>query len=181
MLNVPVGHHLDSLTYVLGDFASINSTAANMYPEAVLVDDTLNPIPGKALVPQTAPDYITFSGTLRSGALSTNTWQGGALTSKGRREFTWTIVGERGTLEILSDNAYFWIYAAELFLDGQKVELDGPSEDVLTSVGRAWSAFASTRRGEPEGTFATIDDAVKNHELLDAIQRSAKEGRTLHL
>ena len=47
--------------------------------------------------------------------------------------------------------------------------------DPLGNVGRAW------KEGASGGNAATIDDALRVHRILDAIKRSAEEGKTIRL
>jgi hypothetical protein len=46
---------------------------------------------------------------------------------------------------------------------------------MVENLTSAWAEFA---KGETE-KYATIDDAVKNQKLLDAIERSIEENKTI--
>jgi predicted dehydrogenase len=61
-------------------------------------------------------------------------------------------------------------------LNGELVEVQnapGPA-DILAS---AWMEYA---KGE-NGNYTTMGDAVRIHRLIDAIKRSAKEGKMIQL
>jgi len=78
-----------------------------------------------------------------------------------------------------ANGAFPSAFEPELYLNGKKIALEslpGSPGTLIDSVTTAWKEFA-----EGKGSYATIDDAVKNHELLDAIELSAKEGRRVML
>ena len=64
-----------------------------------------------------------------------------------------------------------------VYLNGEKVEIAGVEGGAIEILGAAWEAYA----GGEEAQYATIDDAVKNHRILDAVQRSLSEGKTTTL
>lgn len=177
MLSIGMGHQLDTLTHLLGDFSSVSATTTLHYPVATLLDSE-NKATDKT-TSATAPDQVAFTGLLKSGAISTVVWRGGIASTKGRRQFLWEIDGENGSIRIESDAAgaaFIHIRNPKLYLNGELVDVQqtsGPGDNIAA----AWTEFA---KGD-EGIYATMDDAVRNHRLLDAITRSAKEGRVVKL
>src|SRR5213594_2696000 len=137
---------------------------------------------------KTAPDQIAVIGTLTSGAtVSIHVREDVA----GGTGFLWEINGTDGTLRITADEAQPQIFP--LTVAGAKgrndpAELAVPAALVqrwpaLTSmegapgynVGRAYAAFAADI---DNGTHTVPDfaDAVRRHELIAAIERSAASG-----
>jgi len=177
-LHVPIGHHLDMFTYVLGDFASVSATDFTMYPTGTFVNADGQPT-GKTMQSET-PDHFAITGLLKTGILVNLFWRDGYSSGPetGRRQFVWEIDGEEGSIRMEGSGlhgAFPGMQEPELFLNGKKVEFE--AGNVFQSVTLAWKEFAKGEKGD----YATIHDAVKHHELLDAIELSAKEGRRIHL
>ncbi|KAF9560370.1 hypothetical protein CPC08DRAFT_636705, partial [Agrocybe pediades] len=148
------------------------------YPVATFVDDDRKPTGETA--PSEIPDHFAISGFLKSGTLVNIFWRAGYKIGEetGRRQYVWEIDGEEGTIRLESNarlGALPTINEPDLYLNGKKVELEVPGSNILSIV-NAWSEFA-----DGGGSYATIDDAVKHHELLDAIELSAAEGRRVTL
>ncbi|KAJ3497494.1 hypothetical protein NLJ89_g10342 [Agrocybe chaxingu] len=179
-LDVPIGHQLDTFTYLLGDFTSLTAIDATLYPTGTLVDDDGKPT-GKTF-PSETPDHFVISGVLSSGLVANLFYRGGYASGPetGRRQYVWEIDGEDGTIRLESDylyGAFTNIFEPKLYLNGKEVAVEGAGPvGSLDSVTTAWREFA-----EGHGKFATIEDALKNRRLLDAIERSAKEGKRVSL
>jgi len=177
VLEIAVGHQLGMVTYLLGDFASVSATAAIHYPTATIIDSEHKPT-GKT-VTASAPDQIAFTGMFKSGAVSSMSWRGGLKSTPGRKQFIWEIDGEEGSIRLESDSvgaAFMHIRDPDVYLNGELVEVQkapGPA-DILAA---AWMEYA---KGD-QGNYTTIEDAVRIHRVLDAINRSAKEGKTIQL
>ncbi|KAI0922397.1 hypothetical protein AcV7_005941 [Taiwanofungus camphoratus] len=177
MLDVAVGHFLDSFTLVLGSFASVSAVVDNQYPTAELVDATGNPI-GQT-IEQTGANQVAVAGTLNSGAVVSLHWRGGLESKPGKTgtPFIWVIDGEKGSIRLESDDAagsFIHIRDPTMYLNGEQVNVE---EDGMTNPERAWFEFAKG----PEGSYATLEDAVRNKTLLEAIKRSALEGKKVVL
>lgn len=167
---------MDAFTYLLGPFASINATTETLYKTATIYEDGK---PTNKTVPITSADHVAFTGLLKSGAFTSATWRGGMASTPGRRQLLWEIDGEEGSLRLESNAVgagLINIRDPQLYLNGELVEVQNTTgaSDNLTS---AWAEFA---KGD-EGHYATLEDAVRNHRLLDAIKRSAKEGKRVDL
>lgn len=87
----------------------------------------------------------------------------------------WEIEGDEGVLRIESAAPFPSIIESELYLNGTQVDLDAQA-GVQYTLGAAWKDFA-----EHGCHHATIEDAVKNHRLIEAIETSAREGKRVEL
>ncbi|KJA15126.1 hypothetical protein HYPSUDRAFT_208120 [Hypholoma sublateritium FD-334 SS-4] len=174
-LSISIGHQLDPLTFILGEFSTVNATATTIYPTATVVSDDGKPT-GQTLAATTA-DHYAISGLLKSGALASITWRTGYKNTPGRRHLLWEIDGEEGSIRVESDHSVFMnISSPTVYLNGEKVDIAGVETGVLGILGAAWDAYA-----DGDQSYATIDDAVKNHRILDAVNRSLAQGRTIVL
>ena len=181
LLTVAFGHSLDTLNHVLGEFADLSAVSANRRP-LMTAEQT------RQQIVKTAVDQIAVIGTLTSGAtLSIHLREAVA----GGTGFLWEINGSDGTLRITADAALPEILpltVAGARGGGEPAELAIPAAltqkwPPLTSlegapgfnVGRAYAAFASDIEN---GTHTVPDfaDAVRRHEVIVAIQRSAASG-----
>ena len=186
VLTISVGHSLDILNYVLGEFTSL-SAVSNLRRPRVTIEETGEPIV------KTAADQIAVIGTLTSGATASVHVREAVAGGTG---FLWEINGTDGTLRITADAAYPEIYPMDVagaHGRGEPGKLAVPASltrkwPALTSlegapafnVGRAYSAFAADIEN---GTHTVPDfgDAVRRHEVLAAIERSAASGERVKL
>src|SRR6266852_3638078 len=180
-LTIAVGHSLDTLSYVLGEFADLSAVSELRRP-LITIEET-----GEQIV-KTAADQIAVIGTLTSGATASIHVREAVAGGTG---FLWEINGTGGTLRITADAAYPEIYpltVAGAHGQDQPAELAVPAAlaqkwPALTSlegtpaynVGRAYAAFAADI---DNGTHTVPDfaDAVARHEVIAAIERSAASG-----
>jgi predicted dehydrogenase len=179
MLHITMGHQLDTLTYLLWDFACVSATTALHYSNPTIIGAD-----GKSTdktFPAETPDQVAFTGILKSGAISSIIWRGGYSSTKGREQLVWTIDGEEGSISMKSDDlagAFVNIRDSKVYLNGELVALEaGSSGGLINNLTNAWSEYA---KGE-SGKYATMEDPVRNHRLIDAIERSAMEGRRIVL
>src|SRR5713101_7263501 len=178
LLTIALGHSLDTLNYVLGEFADLWAVSDVRRP-LISIEET-----GEQIV-KTAADQIAVIGTLTSGAtVSVHIREAVA----GGTGFLWEINGTDGTLRISADAAFPEIYpltVAGAQGRSEPAELTVPAAlaqkwPALTSlqgapafnVGRAYAAFAADI---DHGTHTVPDfaDAVRRHEVIAAIERSA--------
>ena len=182
LLTVPVGHSLDLLNYVLGEFADL-SAVSDLRRPLITIQET-----GEQIV-KTAADQIAVIGTLSSGATASVHIREAVAGGSG---FLWEINGTDGTLRITADAAVpgiFPLTVAGAQGRNQLAELAVPTAltqkwPTLTSlegapafnVGRVYAAFAADIAS---GTHTVPDfaDAVRRHELIAAIERSAASGK----
>src|SRR6266446_4231224 len=90
LLTIPVGHSLDTLSYVLGEFAEL-SAASDLRRPVISIEET-----GEQIV-KTAADQIAVIGTLASGATASVHIREGVAGGTG---FLWEINGTDGTLRV---------------------------------------------------------------------------------
>src|SRR5438552_7654402 len=182
VLTIAVGHSLDILNYVLGEFADLSAVSALRRP-LITIEET-----GEQIV-KTAPDQIAVIGTLTSGAAVTIHVREGVAGGTG---FLWEINGTDGTLRITADAPLPGIFPvtvagargrnepAELAVPAALTEkwpaLSGLLGAPAFNVGRVYAAFAADI---DNGTRTVPDfaDAVGRHEVIAAIERSAASGK----
>src|SRR5436853_254456 len=182
VLTIAVGHSLDVLNHVLGEFAHL-SAVSDLRRPVITIEET-----GEQIA-KTAPDQIVVIGTLTSGAIASVHVREAVAGGTG---FLWEINGTDGTLRITADAAYPEIYpltVAGSHGRNEPVELAIPAAltqkwPALTSlegapaynVGRAYAAFAADIEN---GTHTVPDfaDAVRRHEVIAAVERSAASGK----
>src|SRR3989449_5743067 len=100
VLTIAVGHSLDILSYVLGEFGEL-SAIADLRRPLITIEAT-----GEQIV-KTAADQIAVIGTLLSGATASIHIREAVAGGTG---FLWEINGTDGTLRITADAAYPEIY-----------------------------------------------------------------------
>jgi predicted dehydrogenase len=184
LLTVAVGHSLDTLNHVLGEFADVSAVSAIRRP-------VITAEKSRERMTKTAPDQIAVIGTLTSGATASIHVREAVAGGTG---FLWEINGTVGTLRITADFSLPEIF--QLSLAGAR----GPGEPVplaipmalierwptlaglasgpAFNVGRAYAAFAADL-DNGTNTVPDFADAVRRHELLAAIERSAASGSRL--
>ena len=185
LLTIAVGHSLDTLSYVLGEFAEL-SAVADLRRPLITLEET-----GQQIV-KTAADQIAVIGTLTFGATASIHLREAVAGGTG---FLWEINGTKGTLRITADAAQPQIYP--LTVTGahgrnEPTQLAAPAALVhkwpaLTSlegtpaynVGRAYAAFAADI---DNGTHTVPDfvDAVRRHQVIAAIESSASTGKRVN-
>src|SRR5437763_4771252 len=181
LLTVAVGHSLDTLTHVLGEFADLSAVSAIRRP-LITIEGT-----GDQIV-KTAVDQIAVIGTLTSGAIASIHIREAV---DGRTGFLWEINGADGTLRITADAAVPGIFPMTVAgAQGRNEPADLAVPTALTqkwpmlaslegapafNVGRAYAAFA-TDIANGTHTVPDFADAVRRHEVIAAIERSAASG-----
>ena len=93
LLTIAVGHSLDTLNYVLGEFADL-SAVSDLRRPLIKIEET-----GEEVV-KTAADQIAVIGTLTSGATASVHVREAVAGGTG---FLWEINGTDGTLRITAD------------------------------------------------------------------------------
>jgi len=186
LLTVPFGHSLDILNYMLGEFADLSAVSDVRRP-LITIEET-----GEHIV-KTAADQIAVIGTLTSGATASIHIREAVAGGTG---FLWEINGTDGTLRITADAALpeiFPLTVAGAQGRNEPAELAVPPAltqkwPTLTSlegapafnVARAYAAFAADI---DHGTHTVPDfaDAVRRHEVIAAIERSAASGQRVQV
>ena len=186
LLTIAIGHSLDTLNYVLGEFAEL-SAVSDLRRPLITIEET-----GEQIM-KTAADQIALIGTLTSGATATIHIREAVAGGTG---FLWEINGTNGTLRITADAAQPQIYpltVAGAHGPNEPAELAAPAAltqkwPALTSlegtpaynVGRAYAAFAADIDNQTH-TVPDFADAVGRHEVIAAIERSAASGERVKL
>lgn len=180
MLSIAIMHTVDAMMYMLGDIKHVSAETAVRIPETTIQEtgETVN---------KTTPDQVAFFGTLESGAMMSVHYHGGV--SRGEN-LQWTIRGSEGELVLTSNHGQAQM-ADNLKVYGatgdetELRELKVPEEYFESSfqipeghyhnVGQVYLQFAKDLR---DGTHLTSDftDAIKNHKLLDAIEKADASG-----
>jgi len=181
LITISLGHSLDMLTFVLGEFVALSAMSDLRRPR-ITIEET-----GEQIV-KTAADQIALIGTLTCGATASIHIREAVAGGTG---FMWEINGTDGTLRITGAAAVPEIVpltVAGARGQNEPTELDVPAaltqkSRALTSlegapaynVGRTYAAFAADIEN---GTHTVPDfaDAVRRHEVIDAIERSAVSG-----
>jgi len=181
VLTIAVGHSLDTLNHVLGEFADL-SAVSDLRRPLITIKET-----GEQIV-KTAADQIAVIGTLSSGATASIHIREAVAGGTG---FLWEINGTDGTLRITGDAAYPEIYpltvwgahgrnepaklAVPVALTQEWPALSSLEGTPAYNVGRAYAAFAADI---DNGTHTVPDfaDAVRRHEIIAAIERAAASG-----
>jgi predicted dehydrogenase len=181
LLTIAVGHSLDILNHVLGEFVDL-SAVSELRRTRITIEET-----GKQVL-KSAPDQIAVIGTLTSGATASMHIREAVAGGIG---FLWEINGADGTLRISADAAYPEIYpltvagaqgrnepaalAVPPTLTNKWPTLAGLDRTPASNVGRAYAAFAADIEN---GTHTVPDfaDAVRRHEVIAAVERAAESG-----
>ena len=182
LLTVPVGHSLDILNYVLGEFADL-SAVADVRRSLITIEET-----GEQIV-KTAADQVAVIGTLASGATASVHIREAVAGGTG---FLWEINGTDGTLRITADAALPEIFP--LTVAGAQGRNEPAELAIPTALTQKWPSLASLE-GAPafnvarayaafaadidNGTHTVPDfaDAVRRHEVITAIEGSAASGK----
>jgi predicted dehydrogenase len=181
VLTIAVGHSLDILNYVLGEFADL-SAVSDLRRPLITIEET-----GEQIL-KTAADQIAVIGTLTSGATASVHVREAVAGGTG---FLWEINGTDGTLRITADAALPEIYPltvagahgrnepAVLAVPAALIQrwpalssLDGAP---AFNVGRAYAAFAADIDNRTH-TVPDFADAVRRHEVIAVIERAAATG-----
>jgi predicted dehydrogenase len=181
MLTVPLGHTVDLVTMVLGEFTQLTATVASLRTES------RNRETGE-LKPTDVEDQVALSGTLTSDAVASIHLRGG--TSRATN-FLWEINGSEGDLLVTLDAPYI-VQFARATLHGGRTDQTTVSEMPVPSRYERVPALADRQhdvaytlahayeqlyRDITDGTDYTPDfeHAVRRHRLLDHIQHFATQ------
>lgn len=180
-MTIPGGHSIDALCYILGEFAEIGArvtTRITMWKHAVTGED----------FPVDAPDTVTAAGVLKSGAEVSYQVASVPFNASGTRM---EIYGRKGTLVLTSKSVNTAPSQLHLAIGNEKLaEITPPDSYRLIpaemaagpgrNVAQAYARFASTLQS---GTADTpdFDHAVARHALIDAMERSHRDGKVIKL
>src|SRR5467141_1850206 len=181
VLTIAVGHSLDVLNHVLGEFADL-AAVSDLRRPLITIEET-----GEQMV-KTAPDQIAVIGTLTSGATASVHVREAVAGGTG---FLWEINGTDGTLRITAEAALPEIYPLTVAgARGRNEPAELAVPEALTqkwpalsslegapayNVGRAYAAFAADI-DDGSHTVPDFADGVRRREVISAIERAAASG-----
>jgi predicted dehydrogenase len=178
-LTIAAGHSIDALCYVLGEFEELSARLATNLAE------WRNPDTGETMHVD-SPDWINVTGRLSGGAQAAFLVTTVPANPSGTR---WEIFGRDGTLVLTCGS----VNQGPVRIVGSRGRepleaMDPPNRFNLVpaslpsgapfNVGQAYSRFASALAADQPFTpdFAS---AVTRHRLIEAIEHSAAEGRSV--
>ncbi|KAF2203079.1 NAD-binding Rossmann fold oxidoreductase family protein [Delitschia confertaspora ATCC 74209] len=175
ILTIPAGHAIDALCFVLGELESVSAMLSTLRKKVKVVDEE-----GKEVkeIDQTSHDQIAITGPLvNGGGLVSVVYAGGS--SRTGRDFHWEINGTEGSLVLEGPSGHIQMAQPTLkFISNdagaklETVEVEDANHPKF-AVGRAWDAWA----GKGIGSVTTFENALLRHRMIDAVYKSAKEGR----
>jgi predicted dehydrogenase len=183
LLSIYGGHYFDAVFTMLGHPDSISALTVNQFPEVTLIET------GEVLKHTTA-DQIVLNGTFSNGAVLTAHIEAGKRNNYG---IQLDLTGTKGDIKIGNTTAFgsefYTIEAAQG--DAQPMRqlnvpprYNGLSENNLDNsqqeIANLYAAYAQDVR---DGTrqAPTFADALRMHELIDAIEISNRDGMRLTL
>lgn len=176
MLSIPLAHTLAGFTDTLGDIAEMSAFMLNQR-DTVTVTET-----GVAK-PKTTEDQIMIHGQLQSGAAFSVHYRGGL--SKGTN-LLWEINGTAGDIQVVGDFGHGQMTQLSIRgAKGDEVEMqplmppksayEGWPETVIPrNVANIYALVAADIRTGSR-TAPSFNDAVKLHQLIDAVEQSAQK------
>ena len=182
MLSIPMGHTLAAIQRVLGPVSSV-SGATGTACERVRVTGT-----GEELL-QTAADQVSLIGYLQSGAQLSVHYRGGTPPGKG---LYWEIHGSEGDIVIEAANGHSQMMPLTISMarhgENALVEVTPPAElfeglpdtPIARNVALMYARMAKVIGGG-QAYLPNFDDALKLHQLIDAIAQSAKDRKWIDL
>jgi predicted dehydrogenase len=183
LLTIPCGHTLDALVYLLGHFKSLSATLSTRFTEQKILrkgNDT-----GET-APKDTADQILVQGLLENDVAVSFHVRGGPCTAA-VQGFRWEIHGTEGDLVFTGSDALFELVQIKLSysskgFDGVK-DMTPEYSAVVDNVAGLYKAFSEPQAAELQGSndagYPTFVDAVLNHRLLDAIERSSDTGKVV--
>ncbi|PPQ79341.1 hypothetical protein CVT25_002571 [Psilocybe cyanescens] len=81
LLDIPITHQLDILTFLPGDFVNISASNAIFYPVGTIVDSEGKPT--EKTYPSKNPNHSTITGFLKGGIMANLFWRAGYAPSEG--------------------------------------------------------------------------------------------------
>ncbi|HLF75929.1 MAG TPA: Gfo/Idh/MocA family oxidoreductase [Dehalococcoidia bacterium] len=181
-LTIPGGHSIDSLCFILGEFAEVSARVSTRIKEWKLTDTG-------GTIKVDAPDTISVAGALTNGA-EVSVYIATVPSNPGG--YRLDIYGREGALTVTTPGSanigVNQVYltkgreapAAMAVPDRFKLVPEGTPQGQPLNVAQAYTRFAdSLQAGDPFDP--DFDMAVTRHRLIDAIERSSKEGKSIRL
>ncbi len=181
-LTISGGHGIDAMCAVLGEFAELSARVTTRVTE--WLDTDLD-----QRVPVDAPDSISIAGRLVGGAEVAVQVVAVPVSPSGSRL---EIYGREGTLVLASAGALSTgpnrLFSAKgretatevMVPDAYTLVPEGAPSGGARNVGQAYAGIADAWEGKPSAV-PDFGLAVTRHRLIDAIERSSREGRSITL
>lgn len=175
MQSIPLAHTLAAIKDVLGDFATLDSQFVFNFNDVKITDT------GETKE-KTAPDQVLVQGTMASGAALSIHYRGGA--NRGTN-LLWEINGTEGDIQVTGDLGHAqMIQLTVKGAKGEEKELQPlmPEQAVYQglpefpgarNISRLYSRLYDDITTGSQ-TAPSFEDAVKLHEVVDAIETSAQ-------
>ena len=179
-LTISGGHAIDALCYVLGEFSEVSARVATQIKEWKHADTG-------APFAVDSPDTISIAGALTSGAevsvqvASVPSNPSGTMLQIFGREGTLTINGSAN----IGPNRLFGAKGRDSMAemappDRFNLVPEGTPSGSPRNVAQAYVRYADAQEGN-SGFDPDFELAVQRHKLIDAIERSSAEGRSVKL
>lgn len=180
-LTVPGMHALDALEFTLGRFAAVSANLVTGRKEVRVADEGI-------VIPVTAADQVSVTGTSDSGAAFSVFYRGGFSRGDNLR---WEINGTAGDLVLTAPGINGNIQVADLKLEGGRGGDTGVAEIAVpdryygpvprTLAGPARNvalAYAQLADDLRDGTHVVpgFEHALRQHRLVAAVERAAATG-----
>jgi len=177
VLTIPLSHTVDAVCHLLGEISELTALLANRR------ETTLNVTNGETL-PLTSEDQVAFIATLANGTILSTHYRGGMSKGTG---LSFEINGTKGDLRLTAIGGHAQIFDVLILgaTGGEPalVPLDIPPKYFSTPITSGPAAnvaelYAQFARDLREGTkiCPDFDDAVRRHQMIEAIERSAATG-----
>jgi predicted dehydrogenase len=178
MLSIGVGHALQSLSQVLGDFESLSAVVANQRGVGRRTQDA-------QMVPKDAPDEISVVGMLHGGVVASLHYSAGAGPGP---SIAWDIQGSEGSLRVEAASGGH-LHVSDLSIALRRgrdparhisipLAETGPLGKGAASVARLYQRLAADL-AEGTSTVPNFTTALSRHRTLDAIMSSSATGRSI--
>ncbi|MEU4098717.1 Gfo/Idh/MocA family oxidoreductase [Streptomyces sp. NPDC026673] len=178
-LSVPAMHALEALNFVLGDFEEVSAHLVRGRTQVRIADEGTT-------IPVTAPDQVSVTGTLHSGAAASVFYRGAYSRGDNLR---WEIHGTDGDLVLTAPGINGNLQVADLRLEGGRgtddavAPIEIPDRYFTTvprglagpahNVAQLYAALATDLRHGTD-TVPGFDHALNRHRLLSAIEEASR-------
>ena len=177
-LTIAIGHSVDALRFVLGEFSEVQATIATQTKQWFITDAQ------KTVTGITAPDTVAINGRLANGAVvsahvSDVPYAGSA--------FRMEVYGSKGTLVATGGDMPQMAKVNLMGAQGGNTlqPLEPPPQFIYVpagmpkglpfNVGQLYHVFAQAIRSD-RSTAPDFDTAISMHKLIDAMRESSRTG-----
>lgn len=184
LLTINGGHSLDVLCYILGDFRELSAVMNTHYTETLIQGTGVT-------IPKDTADQILIQGTLIDDISASVHIQGGVYPA-----FQLEIRGEKGVFRLTQNHSSGYVQFGDLKVEKVKYptyllsakgvyfeEINVSSVKDNNPKGYVEKAYNMLAKDifENRGQIPNFNDAVKLHQLLDAVRTSAETGEKVVL